>query len=65
MKPPRENPEISETFTASADGSSVSKPQKKAKHPPPFSIRFTNEERARLEQAAGSLKTAPMIISRR
>ncbi|MEO1310090.1 MAG: hypothetical protein AAFV51_03865 [Pseudomonadota bacterium] len=52
---------MSETFTASADNVAVSKTLKKTKHPPPFSIRFTDEERTRLEQAAGSLALAAFI----
>ena len=36
------------------------KPERK-KHPPPFSIRFTDEERARLDQDAGVLSLAAYI----
>ncbi|MEL6365991.1 MAG: hypothetical protein AAFR11_14240 [Pseudomonadota bacterium] len=39
----------------------AAEPRKRRKHPPPFSIRFTDEERARLEQAAGSLALAAFI----
>lgn len=34
---------------------------KRRKTPPPFSIRFTDEERGRLEQAAGALSLAAYI----
>jgi len=36
------------------------KPERK-KHPPPFSIRFTDEERARLNRDAGTLSLAAYI----
>lgn len=52
------NASIQSSFVEAA---AASKPKAKPKHLPPFSIRFTEEERAELEQAAGALTLAAYI----
>jgi len=42
-------------------GTSVPKSQKKTKHPPPVSIRFTDEERKRLDRGRGKLSLSAYI----
>ena len=46
-----------QTFNRSAGN----RPTRRNKAPPPFSIRFTDDERARLERAAGTLSLAAYI----
>ena len=51
-------PRMIKDFAKAKACSPKSKPRK---HPPPFSIRFTDEERARLDRDAGTLSLAAYI----
>jgi len=50
-----------QSFNQAAKQRAENRPKRRKKLPPPFSIRFTNEERERLERAAGMLSLAAYI----
>lgn len=59
MSRPNADPILHSFSEASAD--SKRRARRKRNHPPPFSIRFTDEERAYLTQQAGALSLAAYI----
>ncbi|MEM9739276.1 MAG: hypothetical protein AAF829_05355 [Pseudomonadota bacterium] len=60
MRPPGAN-KVRETFSDAHSGEPAIRPARKRKHPPPYSIRFTEQERAIIKREAGNLSEAAYI----
>ncbi|MEM9375614.1 MAG: hypothetical protein AAGA72_05300 [Pseudomonadota bacterium] len=58
--------QVSETFANASAPGGLARPsqRRERKHPPPFSIRFTDEERAILKRDAGGLSWSAYIRSK-
>lgn len=52
---------LASKFNSSSHKMDTNEKKSKKKHPPPFSIRFTDDERTQLDKAAGTLSLAAYI----